>query len=107
MRVSENPSVESKVYLYCQIIAGGGVHEEFEGFRPLAALAMALLYAGLVSATNKVWNDHAWPYTFLFGNHIDTHQETYLWKTGFLREAGIDKGDLTGFFLCIRFWRNA
>lgn len=67
-------------------------------FRVLTAVAITWLYAAPVSAADKVWNDHAWPYTFLFGNHIDTHQETHLWKTDFLGGAGIDKGDLTGFF---------
>ena len=30
----------------------------------------------------RLWQDHAPPFTFLFGNHIDTHQETRLRKSG-------------------------
>jgi hypothetical protein len=36
----------------------------------------------------RSWKDHKPPYDFLFGNHIDTHQETRLEKDG----------DLSGFF---------
>jgi hypothetical protein len=38
------------------------------------------------------WSDHAPPYTFLFGNHIDTHLETKL------EVDGMDMGKLEGFF---------
>ena len=31
---------------------------------------------------DREWRDHARPYTFLFGNHIDTHQETRLRRNG-------------------------
>ena len=30
----------------------------------------------------RSWKDHKPPYDFLFGNHIDTHQETRLEKDG-------------------------
>lgn len=33
---------------------------------------------------NREWRDHARPFTFLFGNHIDTHQETRLRRNGSL-----------------------
>ena len=36
----------------------------------------------------REWRYHARPYTFLFGNHIDTHQETRLKRNG----------DLSGYF---------
>ena len=49
-----------------------------------AALPLAAAAAG--------WRDHKQPYTFLFGNHIDTHQQTFLKP----------KGELFG-FLYIRF----
>jgi hypothetical protein len=38
------------------------------------------------------WSDHAPPYSFLFGNHIDTHLETKF------EADGKDKGNLEGFF---------
>ena len=44
------------------------------------------------SALDRYWNNHAAPFNFLFGNHIDTHQETRLIKWG------SRKGELKGFF---------
>ncbi len=40
------------------------------------------------SVDGREWQYHAPPYTFLFGNHIDTHQETRL----------KNNGDLQGYF---------
>jgi hypothetical protein len=54
---------------------------------------------GLITATNVLavmalsvsawaagppWTNHAPPWTFLFGNHVDTHQQTRLWNNGTL-----------------------
>lgn len=52
----------------------------------------ALFYGALLLAFSTApaqasgfrWHDHAAPYTFLFGNHIDTHQETRLKRDGSL-----------------------
>ena len=49
----------------------------------IGVLAMCFMTASQASGFR--WNDHAHPYTFLFGNHIDTHQETRLEKDGALR----------------------
>ena len=57
--------------------------------------AVALAISASAVAADRVWGDHAPPYTFLFGNHIDTHQETFLWP---FRFAGHAKGDLSGWF---------
>ncbi len=46
------------------------------------------LAATAFAATSYPWNNHAAPYDFLFGNHIDTHQQTKL----------NDDGQLGGFF---------
>lgn len=54
----------------------------------LIVLLTGLLTAFLMTAAEASgfrWKDHAFPYTFLFGNHIDTHQETRLQKDGSLR----------------------
>jgi hypothetical protein len=59
--------------------------------------ALALLCTGAAQAADRLWGNHAPPYTFTFGNHIDTHLELRLWK----RDRplfGIEKGDLTGWF---------
>ena len=54
-----------------------------------ASLALSLLGASFTSATDLYpWNDHAGPFTFLFGNEIDTHQQTQRLK----------KGSLSGYF---------
>lgn len=52
----------------------------------LLSLAMA---AVAYAATSYPWNDHAAPYDYLFGNHIDTHQQS---------QENIDDGKLGGFF---------
>jgi hypothetical protein len=55
----------------------------------LTTLVMSLLGAGSATATDLYpWNNHAAPYTFLFGNEIDTHQQT----------RRITSGDLFGYF---------
>ena len=58
----------------------------------LIALGLCIVFAGPASAGGRIFKEHAAPYTFLFGNNIDTHQETRL----------TNKGDLKG-FLYIRF----
>jgi hypothetical protein len=45
---------------------------------------LATLFMTASQASGLRWHDHAYPYTFLFGNHIDTHQETRLNKDGSL-----------------------
>ncbi len=55
----------------------------------LTTLVLSLLGAGSATATDLYpWNNHAAPFTFLFGNEIDLHQQTRLTKSG----------DLFGFF---------
>ena len=49
----------------------------------LAGLLTTFLITASVASGFR-WNDHRFPYTFLFGNHIDTHQETRLNKDGSL-----------------------
>ncbi len=44
-----------------------------------------LCAATAVHAQGRPWQGHADPYTFLFGNHIDTHQETRLTNDGSLQ----------------------
>jgi len=57
-------------------------------------LMLATLTVSLVGAANATaadlypWNNHAAPYTFLFGNDIDTHQQT----------QQLPDGSLSGFF---------
>lgn len=58
----------------------------------LAALVVITLVCGAAEAGGRNWKDHKHPYTFLFGNHIDTHQETRL----------TSEGSLAGFFYV--FW---
>lgn len=58
----------------------------------LAILTLFMLISGAALAKDRYWKDHAQPYTFLFGNHIDTHQETSL------TEHELKKGDLKGWF---------
>lgn len=54
-----------------------------------AALALFLVVAAAASASDQYpWNDHAAPYTFLFNNDIDTHQQT----------QQLPDGSLSGFF---------
>jgi hypothetical protein len=53
------------------------------------ALALSLLGAAPATATDLYpWKNHAAPYTFLFGNDIDTHQQT----------QQLPNGRLSGFF---------
>ena len=68
-------------------------------FGSLAALLPLVMFALIGAKKDKYadfdffrWSDHAAPYTFLFGNHIDTHLETKL------EVDGKDKGNLEGFF---------
>ena len=49
------------------------------------ALGLCIVVAGLASASGRIFKEHANPYTFLFGNNIDTHQETRLTNKGYLR----------------------
>ena len=49
------------------------------------ALSVFVLLASTGPAAARQWKDHAHPYTFLFGNHIDTHIELKLRKNGDLR----------------------
>ena len=58
----------------------------------LTLLALLVLGTTFVWAEGYGWRDHALPFDFRFGNHIDTHQQSKL--------AG--KGKLEGFFY-IRF----
>jgi hypothetical protein len=52
-------------------------------------LALSLLGVGSASAADLYpWNNHADPFSFLFGNDIDTHQQTQLLK----------KDGLSGYF---------
>lgn len=51
----------------------------------LLALVLVLPTAGVLAATGYPWRDHAAPYTFLFGNHIDTHQQSHLVSGGGLQ----------------------
>ncbi len=55
----------------------------------LLAIAVLLLAPGAATAGNDSyiypWNDHAPPYSFLFGNDIDTHQQTRQLSDGSLR----------------------
>jgi hypothetical protein len=52
----------------------------------ITALA-ALLNAPAMAGTGYPWKDHAFPYTFLFGNHIDSHQQS----------KKVDGGQIQGF----------
>ena len=55
----------------------------------LAAVALLLAPVSATADDNRYpWNDHAAPYSFLFGNDIDTHQQT----------QKLSDGSLTGFF---------
>ncbi len=55
----------------------------------VATISLWILGVWISTAdAGRSWKDHKPPYDFLFGNHIDTHQETRLEKDG----------DLSGFF---------
>ena len=59
--------------------------------RPLVlgtALALSLIGSTAATASGRPWKNHAAPFAFLFGNEIDTHQQT--------RQA--PDGRLFGFF---------
>jgi hypothetical protein len=54
----------------------------------IVSLALSA-FAGKTAAANFAdWNGHAAPFTFLFGNEFDTHQQSQIWPnnalTGFL-----------------------
>jgi hypothetical protein len=51
-------------------------------------LVLSLLGIGSAGAAGYPWKNHAAPYDFLFGNDIDTHQQTRL----------TESGELFGFF---------
>jgi hypothetical protein len=61
---------------------------------PVAIVMLALILSSTANADGRTWKDHKNPYDFLFGNHIDMHQETQLKKDG----------DLSGFFYV--FWSD-
>jgi hypothetical protein len=74
----------------------------------IGIIAFVTLWVGMVptaSSAERLWSDHAPPYTFLFGNHIDTHQETWLVTNSSLAFLGIKKGDLLGYLYI--FWVDA
>lgn len=51
----------------------------------LAVAALSLLGATRAAAIDHYpWNNHAAPFTFLFGNDIDTHQQTHQLRDGSL-----------------------
>ncbi len=58
----------------------------------LVVVLLSVLAAGAAPDEGRFWQDHARPYDFLFGNHIDTHQETRL------MERGRNMGNLRGWF---------
>lgn len=45
----------------------------------IATVVIALLPLAAAAAS---WRDHAQPYVFRFGNHIDTHQQTFVKQNG-------------------------
>jgi hypothetical protein len=55
---------------------------------PVVLLFTLAMAAVAYASTGYPWNDHAAPYDYLFGNHIDTH----------LQSQTIDKNKLEGFF---------
>jgi hypothetical protein len=60
-------------------------------FPSATVLMIAVVVAQGVWASGFNWQDHAEPYSFLFGNHIDTHQQTRL----------KDSGELAGFLYIV------
>ncbi len=52
-----------------------------------AALALGVMAVMAAPAAAEEWRDHAAPFDFLFGNHIDTHQQTKLRSDGGLSGA--------------------
>lgn len=71
----------------------------------LAGVSLLLVGTGFRPATGYHWRDHATPFDFLFGNHIDTHQQSkidgkdklvgflYIRFTGEYTEDGIPKAE--------------
>ena len=65
----------------------------------LTILLSCMLNAGSAMAAGYPWKNHAAPYNFLFGNDIDTHQQTRLEKSGslsgffYIKFTGIDTSD--------------
>lgn len=54
----------------------------------LTILLSFILVTAVYAANSYPWKNHAHPYTYLFGNHIDTHQQSQL----------VDQDKLAGFF---------
>lgn len=50
--------------------------------RLLSAAALTLAAAGAAASDHYPWRDHDVPFPFLFGNEIDTHQQTRLTREG-------------------------
>jgi hypothetical protein len=48
----------------------------------IAIVLVFVLFASPTWAGLSDWRNHAFPLTFLFGNHIDSHQQTRLTKAG-------------------------
>jgi len=48
----------------------------------LALVAMALLVSGTAFGGGLIWRNHQAPFDFLFGNHIDSHQQTMVKPNG-------------------------
>lgn len=57
----------------------------------LALFALSLAGAAPAQAWLTDWSDHSWPLNYLFGNHLDTHQQTRL----------LSNGQLYGYFYII------
>lgn len=52
----------------------------------LAIIAMGFqLFATGSALAAGFWNDHLKPFDFMFGNHIDTHQQTMVLPNGQLK----------------------
>lgn len=57
-----------------------------KSLKQLARIALALTVSGVSSAVVAAdWRDHAPPRDFLFGNHIDSHQQMTMNRNGDLR----------------------
>ena len=48
----------------------------------LMMLTLPLLFVSSAEAFEYPWRDHAEPFSFLFGNHFDSHQQTRLLNNG-------------------------
>ena len=51
----------------------------------LAVLILSVSAVGTVLAEGYPWRNHRAPFDFLFGNHIDTHQQTSWLGNGLLK----------------------